>query len=338
MKIKKFILVSICILGSIKNFAQHSDFKYKKKNHSSESWYLRTTHEARYLSGGAGIHFLTYFGDLTPTEKNLKNAIKVTRPGVSVFADYHFSNMFGLKGELLYGRITGDDYNTSPYDEESSNRKYIRNLSFRNDVVGLSFHGYMNILNDPFEYFKRRDYNFYLLAGISLYYSNPKAKVPEPFENAGDWVALRPLGTEGQNHPEIGKKYSAIQLGIPFGLGVRFRLGYKLDLNLEGSLTYILSDYIDDIGDSYVDLGAIDSDLGKALSDRSREEIAVIKEKTRDQEIIDNQTKNYEYVSKFDGETYSVYQGFGHEGAKRGGERPDLMTIGSIKISYIFTN
>lgn len=338
MSIRKLILLIILLLGFNIAFPQYSDFKYKKKNHSSDSWYWNTTKGSRYFAGGAGINLLTYFGDLTPREKFLKNTLKVTRPGISIFANYHFSNLFGVKGDLFYGRITGDDFNTSPFKEGSSIRKYVRNLSFRNDLVGLSFQGYMNLLHDPFEYFKRRDYNVYLLAGITLFYSNPKAKVPEPFENAGDWVALRPLGTEGQNHPDFGKKYSPIQLGIPFGLGIRIRLAHRLDLNIEGSITYILSDYIDDIDNSYVDLGAIESELGKALSDRSREEKAVIKDELRDQIIIEDNTTNYEYVSKYDGETYIVFQGFGHEGAKRGGDRHDLVSIGSIKISYIFTN
>ncbi|MCK5702925.1 MAG: outer membrane beta-barrel protein [Cyclobacteriaceae bacterium] len=313
-------------------------FKYKKKNHSSNSGYLNTTRESRYFSGGAGVNLFTYFGDLTPKEQILKNSFKVTRPGFSVFADYHFSNQFGVKGELSYGRITGDDFNTSPDVEGSSTRHYVRNLSMRNDIVGLSFFGYMHILNDPFEYFKRRDYNIYLLTGISIYYSNPKAKVPEPFDDAGEWVALRPLGTEGQNHPEIGNKYSAIQFGIPLGLGVRIRIGYRLDLNLEASLQYILSDYIDDIGNSYVDLGVFEDELAKALSDRSKEEKAVMKNENRDQNIIDESTTEYVYESKYDNKTYNVFEGFGHEDGIRGGDKNDLITITSFKFSYIFTN
>lgn len=338
MKIRAYIIVSILILGSFRAFPQYTDYKYKKKSHSSNSGYLKTTKESRYFSGGAGVHFYTYVGDLTPKEQIIINSIKVTRPGISVFADYHFSNRFGAKGELSYGRITGDDFNTSPDVQGSSTRHYVRNLSMRNDMVGLSFLGYMNLLSDPFEYFKRRDYNVYLLTGISIYYSNPKAKIPEPFETAGEWVALRPLGTEGQNHPEIGNKYSAIQLGIPFGLGVRIRMGYRLDLNLEASIQYILSDYIDDIGSSYVDLGAIEGSLAKALSDRSKEDYAVMKDELRDQEIIDESTQRYVYESKYDGRTYYVYKGFGHEDGIRGGERHDMIGITSFKISYIFAN
>jgi len=340
VKIRLFIIFGLLTLLFFNSFAQYSDFKYKKKNHSTELGYFHTTKESRYFSGGMGINLFNYFGDLTPREKRLKNAIKVIRPGISIFGNYHFSNLFGVKAEIQYGRIIGDDFNTSPYTTGSSIRKYTRNLSFRNDLIGLSVQGYFNVLNDPFEYYKRRDYNIYLFTGITMYYSNPMAKLHDnPDENKTNrWIPLRPLGTEGQNHPEIGNKYSAMQFAVPFGLGVRIRLAYRLDLNLEVSLSYILSDYIDDIGSSYVDLGAIDDPLGRAMSDRSREEKAVLKDEFRDIDLINAQYDFYEYTSKYDGNIYRVYEDFGHEGATRGGGRHDLIAITSFKISYIFTN
>ena len=41
---------------------------------------------------------------------------------------------------------------------------------------------------------------------------------------------------------------------------------------------------------------------------------------------------------KYDGKTYHVYEGFGHEGLIRGGDRNDLIVVTSIKFSSIFTN
>jgi hypothetical protein len=182
------------------------------------------------------------------------------------------------------------------------------------------------------------------MAGLAIFHSDPKAKVPgTPDDGASlgqpkDWVSLRPLGTEGQNNPELGmKKYSAVQLGIPFGGGVRIRLGHRTDLCLEASLYYLLTDYIDDIGSSYVDLGALDGDLAKKLSDRSQESIAAVKDKMRDLEIIQSSTTPYTYVSAYDSETYTVYEGFGQEGGIRGSDRNDLFVLTSFKFSYIFT-
>ena len=87
-----------------------------------------------------------------------------------------------------------------------------------------------------------------------------------------------------------------------------------------------------------MDLGQFDDELAKALSDRSKEEKAMMKNSIRDQDIVHQSTTDYIYESRYDGKTYSVYEGFGHEGGIRGGDRNDLITTTSIKISYIFAN
>ena len=63
-----------------------------------------------------------------------------------------------------------------------------------------------------------------------------------------------------------------------------------------------------------------------------------MKNENRDQNIIDESTTEYVYESKYDGKTYDVYKGFGHEGGIRGGSRHGLIDITSFKISYIFAN
>jgi len=333
-----FVLLILC---SQLAEAQYTEFKYKRKNHSTEKGFYQTTVQARYLSLGIGVNAQGYLGDLTPNENYFANGIKVLRPGASLFALYNFNPILFFSGELNYARIVGDDFNADPYAK--STRKYVRNLSFRNDLFGLTLRANANVLKDPFEYFKRKDFNLYFYTGLSIFYSNPKAKVPETgtngaqFENAGDWVALRPLGTEGQNHPDYGEKYSAVQLGIPLGAGLRFKIGYKIDLMLEGTIHYILSDYIDDVGGSYPDLGVFENELAKTLSDRSMEAVAVVKGDVRDQQVIEESTRPYTYESIYDGQTYTVFETFGHQGGLRGGDRNDLIASMSIKFSYIFT-
>ncbi|MDZ7604817.1 MAG: hypothetical protein U5K79_04350 [Cyclobacteriaceae bacterium] len=323
------------------SFGQYSTFKYEKKNHSSDAWYQSTTKESRYITIGGGPLVSTYVGDLTPKDKFIINALKVTRPGFSAFINYNWKAPFSFSGDLFYARIIGDDFNTSPEDGGST-RKYVRNLSFRNDLIGVTARGNFMILKDKFEYFKRLDFNIYLNAGISVYYSNPKAKIPNDsiyFTYAGDWVPLRPLGTEGQNNPLTGvKKYSSVQVGIPVGIGMRFRLGYKTDLYLDASFTYMLSDYIDDIGDKYVDLGALESGVAKVMSDRSKEKNSSQKDEPRDWDLINEYVEPYSYVSAYDGNTYNVFKGFGEDGAMRGGETNEFISSLSFRISYIISN
>ncbi len=340
----RILFVFLLFLGSEQVYSQYSDFKYKKKNHLTEAGYLKSTKQTRYFFGGMGVNLNTYFGDLTPNQKYISNAFKVTRPGLTAFVNYNFNAFLFFSGDLEYRRIIGDDFNSDPTHSSISVRKYVRNLSFRNDLYGMTLKANYNIFHDPFEYYKRRDYNLYVFTGISLFNSNPKSKVPQstiqgiPFENAGEWIKLRNLGTEGQNHPDYGNKYSSIQLGIPLGLGFRYRIGHRLDLMAEGTLSYIFSDYIDDVGGSYVNLGIFEDEIGRAMSDRSQEENAAMKNEPRNWQIISESTEDYSYESSYDGNSYTVFEGFGHDEGIRGGDKNDIITSLTIKISYIFTN
>lgn len=341
----KITVISIILFFFISpTQAQYSYYKFKKKNYASKQWYNISTHEAHYFSGSIGLCMMNYFGDLTPNENYIKNVFRTARPGISASLNYKFNQRIDLTSELLYGRLIGDDFNASATNNTST-RKYVRNLSFRNDLVGLSILGKIYLFRDPFEYYKRRAFNLYLHTGITALYSNPKAKVPindlngNPFENAGTWVALRPLGTEGQNNTAVGsKKYSPILWALPVGGGLSYRIGHRIDLSAQATIQYVFSDYIDDVGASYVDLGALDNELARALSDRSMEAVAVLKNQQRDQQLIEASTKPYAYESAYDGKTYHVYQGYGHQDAKRGGPKNDIFIVTSFKISYIFTN
>jgi len=335
------IILACCFLLIVNcSFGQYSSFKYQRKNHSSEEWYQQSTKGSRYITIGGGPTLSAYFGDVTPKENFIMNTFKDIRPGFSAFFNYNWKAPISFSGDLSYSRIIGDDFNTSPEDGGST-RKYVRNLSFRNDLLGVTIRGNYSILNDKFEYFKRVNFNVYVNLGLSIYYSNPMAKIPNDttFSHPGDWVALRPLGTEGQNNPETGvKKYSSVQVGIPVGGGMRFRLGYRTDLYIDASLTYLLSDYIDDIGEKYVDLGALDGGLAKFMSDRSKQKTSSLKDEPRNWDLINDYTEPYSYVSAYDGETYNVFKGFGEDGATRGGPTHDLIGLLSFRISYIISN
>jgi len=177
----------------------------------------------------------------------------------------------------------------------------------------------------------------YLNGGISIFYHNPKGKVPdfkisgERYPNSGEWIALRTLGTEGQfSEYYDNKPYSNIQLSIPFGGGFNFRLTDRLDFNFEINYRILLTDYIDDVSKKYVDLGALTSDLAKSMTDRSREEYAVITGDKR--EISDVETSVY--ISEYDGNRYIVYKGYG-KGSSRGGSSNDTYLVTGLKISYV---
>jgi hypothetical protein len=179
------------------------------------------------------------------------------------------------------------------------------------------------------------DWTPYAFIGISAFLHNPQAQAPakdlegNALPEAGKWVDLKPLGTEGQNadlqpgDANYGiKDYKKLQVAIPFGIGVRFKLNEILDFSVETGFRYLFTDYIDDVSQNYVDLGVFKTnELAKAMSYRSNEIL----------------TPNSTYVGR-DGKTYAVVAGYGSERAdnKRGSKGDkDIYMVTTLKISYI---
>jgi hypothetical protein len=294
----------------------------------------------RYYSAGGSFDLLTYFGDLAPTDNLFSTDISQIHPGVSAFIRYQYGPRMSLKAELLYGRLTGDDFIAANSNDSENHGRYIRNLSFRNDILEFSLMAQFFIFKNYLDSKQRKFFNIYLSGGLGVLYSNPKAKVPyyqysgERYGNYGEWVALRPLGTEGQHSEYYDlKPYSAIQLSIPFGGGFQFRLSDKLDFAVDINYRWLLTDYIDDVSGNYVDLGALENDMAVTMSDRSREEYSVMTGEKRD--ISDVTIVNY--VSEYNGDRYTVFQGYGQQSstAVRGGPGKDSFLVMSFKISYI---
>jgi hypothetical protein len=327
------------IFGQNESPQKKQGFKSKMENFRVKK---KDFKRMRYLSAGGGLHFLTYFGDLAPTEDFLSTDISQIKPGVSAFLNYRYGPRMSLKAELLCGRLTGDDFTSAdPYDPIARSR-YIRNLSFRNDILDLSLMSQFYIFKNYLDFRERKAFNIYFNGGFSVFYHNPKGRVPdfkvnnERYPNTGQWVALRPLGTEGQfsEHYDI-KPYSKIQFSVPVGGGFNFKLSDRLDFDFEINYRFLLTDYIDDVSGKYVDLGALDSDLAKSMSDRSQEQYAVMTGKERDLAALDPAPTHITYPSKYDGNRYTVFSGYGQENAGRGGKSKDTYLVTSFKVSYI---
>ena len=187
----------------------------------------------------------------------------------------------------------------------------------------------------------------YIFGGVGIFHHNPRAKVPEldrngnPLDQAGEWYPLRKLGTEGQlsEHYDI-KKYSVVQPSFPVGLGIRAELDKRWDFEFEIGYRFLLTDYIDDVSGQYVDLGALDNDFARTMSDRSRETTAVSTGENRDFEAINAITTTITYTSEFDGNDYTVFAGYGqpHIDSNRGfATQNDIYIVTSIRLSYVIT-
>ena len=289
----------------------------------------------RYFLAGGSFNFLTYFGDLAPATNFMSTEISQIKPGISAYLQYRYGPRMSLKAELMYGRLTGDDFTSANPNDEQSRSRYIRNLSFRNDLLDLSLMSQIYLFKNYLDFRQRKFFNMYINGGISVFYHNPQGKVPdfkvsgERYSNSGEWVSLRPLGTEGQFSEFYDKNpYSSIQFSVPFGGGFVFRLNDRLDFTFEINYRILLTDYIDDVSGDYVDLGALDGDLAKSMSDRSLEEYSVMTGEER--AIQDLETEKY--TSQYDG---NIYYELKERGSIRGGASNDTYLVTGFKISYI---
>jgi len=294
----------------------------------------------KYSSFGVNLNAMTYLGDITPSESFASSDISFTRPGFGLSYSRRLGPRFTTRASFNWGRIKGDDFESADPDDELARYRYVRNLQFRNDIKELSLVGVFDFSENLATYRSRKSIVPYLFAGIAVFHHNPRAIVPDvdvnngdaPFPNAGEWVDLAPLMTEGES-------YKKIQLAIPFGLGLRFKLEERWDLSFEIGYRHLFTDYLDDVSGDYVDLGSLSSDLARALSDRSREVTAVESGETRQTGVIPNRMESY--VSSFDGNTYTTIAGYGRDAIDniRGNESDvDIYLMTGFQISYIIPN
>ena len=183
----------------------------------------------------------------------------------------------------MYGTLSASDKSASATGE--SGYRNARNLSFRNRIKELSVLAYFDLFKNESTYISRVKWTPYVYLGLAAFLHNPQAKAPDKplvgsvaLQDAGQWVDLRPLGTEGQysnldptdvNHGI--KPYGLLQVAIPFGVGARFRINEVMDLWGDIGFRYTFTDYIDDVSGNYVDLNKLNSPLAQAMSYRTNE-------------------------------------------------------------------
>jgi hypothetical protein len=307
--------------------------KFKQNPKHTWSWFNRK----KYWSVGASINVMNYFGDIVPQPYFTSMDLGYTRPNFAIHAQKRYRPNFSIRYSLSWGRVKGDDTTNIGPDKprwEHNQFRYIRNLRFRNDILELSAVGVWDLVGNRGTFYQRPKRVIpYLVGGLAVFRHNPKARSPESF--GGDWVALQPLGTEGQGYAEeYGKKYSRWQIAIPMGFGMRYRISTRWDLAFEVSYRKLFTDYIDDVSRNYVDLGIFgDNDLARAMSDRSLEGGRRI-----DQLGLTFKPNFYTYVGA-DGRVYRTLEGFGNEQYEdniRGNYRDkDMLIIAGLHLMYI---
>jgi len=312
----------------------------RKNNKRVSDFHGRKTgfgHDKKYSAIGFSVNSLNYYGDMAPTSSAASTDISFTRPGFGVSYAYRLSPIFTLQAQFMYGGLRGSDAESADKNDLSNGiYRYKRNLSFRNRISELSAVTVVDLFGNLGNYVSRVRWTPYLYLGIAGLTSNPKALAPatdlegDPLPEAGQWVALRPLGTEGQ-HSTLAptdanfgiEPYSKVVVAIPFGFGARLRLTETVDLWADLGFRYAFTDYLDDLSQNYVDLGVLSSELARSMSYRTGE-------------LNLGPSNESSYVGR-NGVTYTTENGYGreHPDNARGGKQNDLYMVTSVRLTYV---
>ena len=297
----------------------------------------------QYNYVGISLNGLNYLGDLSPNSSRYSTDFKLTKPGVGLSLGHRFGPFYTLQASFMYGTLVGDDFfSADPYHEDSRYR-YVRNLSFRNQIKEFSAVAIFDLFQNKNTYISRVGWTPYGFIGLAAFHHNPKGKVNElsSLPEAGQWVKLRPLGTEGQysdlpaDAVNYGlKPYSSLQISVPFGIGIRYRINDVMDFSLETGTRYLFTDYIDDVSGNYVDLMYLNSDLAREMSDRSLESTAANTGETRNAEAIFAVAGN----PRVGNGGYVTYGGYGREFTDnyRGkSNNKDIYFVTTLRVTYI---
>lgn len=276
-----------------------------------------------YNAVGLSLNAFNYYGDLSPTAKKLSTDLAFTRPAIGVSFVHRFGPRYQLVAGLTFGGIKGSDKESADPNDDDAAFRYVRNLSFRNRIQELSVVAQVDLFENQATYISRVRGTPYLFAGLALFHHNPQAQAPETdlqgnaLPNAGEWVDLKDLKTEGED-------YKLIQVAIPFGVGVRFRINELMDIAGEFGFRYTFTDYLDDVSTDYVDLNTLDGELARAMAYRSNE--VTPGASTKVDEIIAGTTTEA---------GYTTVSGYGHAGDQRGTDAKDLYTVFTVRLTYI---
>jgi hypothetical protein len=219
----------------------------------SQSFYA--IRKDRSVIGYVGVGSATYWGELSP----IKTSLTPFKYGMNVGLAHYFTSRFSGRAEVSWFQISGSDA------KNAIEGTAVRNLSFVSNCVEGNAAIMFDLLPNGRRFYQRQSINFYGFLGVGVVYANPKT------EYNGQMVALRPLQTEGV-------KYSPLHAVIPFGGGVRFKMGPFFNLAIEGGMRKTFTDYLDDVSSkTYPDPATLSSDLARALSNRSENHSAGVR-------------------------------------------------------------
>lgn len=199
---------------------------------------LQAQYEGFKHEGEFGVHLgaAHYFGDLNPDKR-----LNRPKPAGGVFFRKQLSDYVAFRIGVNFAQLGYSDIY-----EKKNEFQIRRNLSFNTFMWELMLQGDFNFFRfnpvNPTERFTP-----YLTFGAGVFNFDPYAYLN------GTKYFLRPLGTEGQGSSlyPARKQYSTVAFAFPLGLGVKYALNEKTNLNFEIVHRFTTTDYLDDVSTTY---------------------------------------------------------------------------------------
>jgi hypothetical protein len=284
-----------------------------------------------YSSVGLGLGTSHYYGDIAPYGDPIGSTIGSLRWNVTGNYTRHFTPRLSARIGLTLARLGADDNRFA--NSTRFQNLYVRNLHFRNDVKELSVVGIYNFVRAERSYTKRPQWLPYAFTGLVVFAHNPRAKTPVGgLAGSGEtqeWIRLQPLGTEGQGQPGYAQPYSLVQVGIPLGLGVRYKINQRWDVSLEAGLRVTFTNYLDDVGGPYADPNDLTPDA-QAMANRTLEPTAARTGRDRTETVRRYLVNNQGFPdTNFDPFAQPIAGYF---------DRGDVRGTNTLKDSYLLTN
>lgn len=202
---------------------------------------ISESHAQRGHSYSIGVGGSYYYGDLSDDFSNI-----FLHPAGYIAYGYYLNPGLSVRAGLVLGSLSAADSLSSNFGRR------VRNLHFRSPIAEVSALLYYEFLPDKkFGVYWRNKPTLspYVFGGVAIFGFNPRARYQQ------EWVALQPLGTEGQFVPGGGypKPYSLLQVSLPAGGGLNYRFASNVSVSLEIGYRKTFTDYLDDVSTTYVD-------------------------------------------------------------------------------------
>ncbi len=217
----------------------------------------------------AGTGTNHFMGDLGGGSKEAAHFLGVrdmdwryTRPTMQVGMRYRMLQDLTIKPMISYAYIKGDDAESQYIPRQARNLHFGSNIWEFGAQFEYNFIKEKELARYTFSSLRgAKKINAFVIVGGGGLYFNPKS---EEVRGSGQWVALRPLHTEGQgeeaytiteNGEEVtitpDKEYGKITGFVSLGLGMKYQIDRRWAVGLEITNRYTFSDYIDDTHDRY---------------------------------------------------------------------------------------